>query len=66
VTRPDSLIIVMNVATRVAFVAHVSHVVMLFSLQGCELTQVSMKPSDMSDTCLLQSFRRCAISPMFL
>jgi hypothetical protein len=37
-TRPDSLIIVVNVATHVAFVAHVCHVVRLFPLQGCELT----------------------------
>jgi hypothetical protein len=66
VTRPDSLIVVVNVATCVAFVAHVCHVARLFPLQGCELTRVSAKPSDMGDTCLLFSFRRCVISPMFI
>jgi hypothetical protein len=43
-TWPDSLIVVMNVATCVAFVAHECCVVMLFPLQGCELTRVSAKP----------------------
>jgi hypothetical protein len=38
VTRLDSLIVVVNVATRVAFLVHVCHVVRLFPLQGCELT----------------------------
>jgi hypothetical protein len=65
-TQPDSLIIVVNVATRVAFMAHVCHVVRLFPLQGCELTRVFAKPSDMGDTFLLLSFRRSAISPMFI
>jgi hypothetical protein len=66
VTRPDSLIVVMNMATRVVFVVHVCRVVRLFPLQGCELTRVSAKPSDMGYTFLLLSFRRSAISPMFI
>jgi hypothetical protein len=41
-------------------VTHVCRIVRLFPLQGCELTQVSVKPSNMGDTCLLLSFRRSA------
>jgi hypothetical protein len=32
----------------------------------CKLIWISAKPSDMVDTCLLQSFPRSAISPMFI
>jgi hypothetical protein len=40
-------------------------------LLGCylakgKLIRISMKPSDMGHTCLLQSFHRSAISPMFV
>jgi hypothetical protein len=37
-----------------------------FSLARCKLIQISTKPSNMGDTCLLQSFRRSALSLMFI
>jgi hypothetical protein len=41
----------MSDATRGAFVAHVCPVVMLFSLQGWLLIQISVTPSEMGDAC---------------
>jgi hypothetical protein len=35
-------------------------------LASCKLIQILVKPLDMGDTCLLQSFHRSAISPMFI
>jgi hypothetical protein len=37
-----------------------------FFLARCKLIRISIKPLDMGDTCLLQSFRRSVISPMFI
>jgi hypothetical protein len=37
-----------------------------FSHAWCKLIRISTKSSDMDDTCLLQSFRRRVIPPMFI
>jgi hypothetical protein len=44
------------VATHGAFVAHVCRVIRSFPLQGLKLSRVTVKPSNMGATCLLQSF----------
>jgi hypothetical protein len=44
------------VAAHGVFMTRESCVVMWFTWQGLKLAQVTAKPSDMGDTCLLQSF----------
>jgi hypothetical protein len=51
-TRPNSLIVIVKVATHGAFVAHVCCVVRSFPLQGCILIQASVTPSEMGDDML--------------
>jgi hypothetical protein len=51
-THPNSLIVIMKVASRVAFVAHVCCVVRLFPLQCCISIQASTTPSEMGDDML--------------
>jgi hypothetical protein len=49
------------VAARGVFVTRECYVVRWFTLQGLKLARVTVKPSDMGATCLLQSFNSNSI-----
>jgi hypothetical protein len=59
--NPTLWLLSWTVATHGVFITHVCHVVK-FYLARFKLIQISATLSDMSDTCLLQSFRRSATS----
>jgi hypothetical protein len=62
----DSLIVVANCGRMWGLRSLMCVVLLGCYLAMFKLTRVSTKPSDMGDTCLLQSFRRSVISPMFI
>jgi hypothetical protein len=53
-TQPDSLIVIAKGATRVASMAHVCHVIRLFSFARWLFIQISTTPSDMGEACSLR------------
>jgi hypothetical protein len=65
-TRTDSLIIVANCGHMWGLEGLTCVMLLGCYLTTFKLTRVSAKPSDTDDTCLLQSFPRSVISPMFI